>query len=81
MARTDQYQEIFGLYAENGLFSATCPCPSTSQMETFAAVSGIVLGAIECALSCFRIDALNRGAATSSRRAWGWENVPASQMH
>jgi len=78
-ARTDRYQEIFGLYVVSDLFSVASP--STSRMETSAGVCGIALGGIDCALSYVRIDALKRGAARRPRRASGWENVLVSQMH
>lgn len=83
MARTDLYQEIFGLYGESGPFCVACPWDF--RMETAAVVSGLALGAIDCALSCFRTDDLNcganRGAATSSRCAWDSENGLVSQKH
>lgn len=83
MARTDLYQEILGLYGESGPFSVACPW--AFRMENAAVVSGIALGVIDCALSCFRTDDVNcganRGASTSSRRAWGSENGLVSQKH
>jgi hypothetical protein len=50
------------------------------RREIFAGASAIVLGVIDCALSCFRIDGKNRAAEKRIRRASDSENVHVFQM-
>jgi hypothetical protein len=69
MARNDQCQGTFGLYVASDLFFELGS--SISRTETLAEVSGLAVGATDCAWSCVRSDAPIRCAATSSRRASG----------